>query len=150
MKIDILDDYIRTPEWFRGLSNIYRSTRGLPEPPGGYWASWALVAKREGRPRGGTPPPCPSPNWTRGGGGAPLLPSLLLLLPPSPYGNRKGRGANPTWSRTLPLGRATLGRPPPPSLLYIWGRGHPIDTQFDLLAVCSAPPPQFTPSVIAS
>ena len=26
MKIDILDDYIRTPEWFRGLSDIYRST----------------------------------------------------------------------------------------------------------------------------
>ena len=33
MKIDILDDYIRTPEWFRGLSDIYRSTGGLPEPP---------------------------------------------------------------------------------------------------------------------
>ena len=26
MKIDILDDYIRTPKWFRGLSDIYRST----------------------------------------------------------------------------------------------------------------------------
>ena len=34
MKIDILDDYIRTPEWFRGLSDVYRSTGGLPEPPG--------------------------------------------------------------------------------------------------------------------
>ena len=29
MKIDILDDYIRIPEWFRGLSDIYRST-GCP------------------------------------------------------------------------------------------------------------------------
>ena len=47
MKIDILDDYIRTPEWFRGLSDIYRSTGGLPEPPGGYWASWAQVVEEE-------------------------------------------------------------------------------------------------------
>ena len=31
MKIDILDDYIRTPEWFRGLSDIYCSTGRLPE-----------------------------------------------------------------------------------------------------------------------
>ena len=35
MKIDILDDYIHTPEWFRGLSYIYRSTGRLPEPLGG-------------------------------------------------------------------------------------------------------------------
>ena len=35
MKIDILDDYIRTPEWLRGLSDIYWSTGGLPEPPRG-------------------------------------------------------------------------------------------------------------------
>ena len=33
MKIDILDDYIRTPERFRGLSDVYRTTGGLPEPP---------------------------------------------------------------------------------------------------------------------
>ena len=35
IKIDILDDYIRTPEWFRGVLGIYRSTGGLTEPPGG-------------------------------------------------------------------------------------------------------------------
>ena len=34
IKIDILDDYVQTPEWFWGVSNIYRSTGGLPEPPG--------------------------------------------------------------------------------------------------------------------
>ena len=34
INIDILDDYVRTPEWFRGVSDIYRSTGGLPEPPG--------------------------------------------------------------------------------------------------------------------
>ena len=34
VKIDILDDYVRTPEWFRGVSGIYQSTGGLPELPG--------------------------------------------------------------------------------------------------------------------
>ena len=34
IKIDILDDYVRTPEVFREVSDIYRSTGGLPEPPG--------------------------------------------------------------------------------------------------------------------
>ena len=44
VKIDILDDYVRTPEWFRGVSNIYRSTGGLLEPPGGLnGPTWALV-----------------------------------------------------------------------------------------------------------
>ena len=33
MNIDILDDNIRTPEWFRGLSDIYRSTGGYRNPP---------------------------------------------------------------------------------------------------------------------
>ena len=35
VKIDILDDYVRTPEVFRKVSDIYRSTRGLLEPLGG-------------------------------------------------------------------------------------------------------------------
>ena len=34
IKIDILDGYVRTPEVFREVSDIYRSTGGLPEPPG--------------------------------------------------------------------------------------------------------------------
>ena len=49
VKIDILDDYVRTPEWFRGVSDIYRSTGGLPEPPGEFNGPiWALVEKRRG------------------------------------------------------------------------------------------------------
>ena len=36
IKIDILDDYVRTPEVCRVISDIYRSTGGLPEPPGEY------------------------------------------------------------------------------------------------------------------
>ena len=43
VKIDILDDYVRTPEVFREVSDIYRSTGGYRHPPRGYWASWALV-----------------------------------------------------------------------------------------------------------
>ena len=34
IKIDILDDYVWTSERFRESSGIYRSTEGLPEPPG--------------------------------------------------------------------------------------------------------------------
>ena len=34
IKIDILDDYVRTLEVFPRVSDIYRSTGGLPEPPG--------------------------------------------------------------------------------------------------------------------
>ena len=42
VKIDILDDYIRTLEVFGVVSEKNRSTGGLPEPPRGVnWASWA-------------------------------------------------------------------------------------------------------------
>ena len=34
IKIDIMESYIQTPERFRGSSDKYRSTGGLPEPPG--------------------------------------------------------------------------------------------------------------------
>ena len=35
IKIDILDDYIRTPDEFRGSPDNCRSAGGLWEPPGG-------------------------------------------------------------------------------------------------------------------
>ena len=34
IKIDILDDYIRTPDEFQGSPDNYRSAGGLSEPPG--------------------------------------------------------------------------------------------------------------------
>ena len=34
VKIDILKGYIRTPESFRSVSGIFRSTERLPEPTG--------------------------------------------------------------------------------------------------------------------
>ena len=36
VKIDILDEYVRAPEVFREVSDIYRSTGGLSEPLGEY------------------------------------------------------------------------------------------------------------------
>ena len=36
IKIDTLDDYVRIPEVFREVSDIYRSTGGSPEPLGEY------------------------------------------------------------------------------------------------------------------
>ena len=36
IKIDILEGYVWTPEWFRMSSGIYRSTERLPKPPGKY------------------------------------------------------------------------------------------------------------------
>ena len=35
IKIDILEGYVWTPERFRMSSGIFRSTEGLPKPPGG-------------------------------------------------------------------------------------------------------------------
>ena len=37
IKIDILDDYVWTSEWFRVSLGIYRSTGGSPETPGGVY-----------------------------------------------------------------------------------------------------------------
>ena len=57
MKIDTLEGYVWTPEWFQMSSGIYRSTGRLPEPPRGLnGPTWALVeetgeGQEEGRPR---------------------------------------------------------------------------------------------------
>ena len=133
IKIDILDDYIRTPELFRVISEKTGVPEGVPEPPGEVLG----LSGPEGRERAAAqevaPPPRPSPNWTRGRGCASFflpfslpLPCLLLLL----------HGRTPSWTRKggilLPVGVglppwcAPLGRrPPPPWLLYIRGRGAP-------------------------
>ena len=50
IKIDILEAYIWISETFRVKSGFYRSTGGLPEPPGGYWAYMGHKGEEEGRP----------------------------------------------------------------------------------------------------
>ena len=51
IKIDILDDYIRTPEVFRVISEKAGVPEGLPEPPGEVLG----LSGPEGRERGQQP-----------------------------------------------------------------------------------------------
>ena len=49
IKIDILDDYIRTPDEFRGSPDIYRSAGGvIGTPRGTNGPTWALWEREEG------------------------------------------------------------------------------------------------------
>ena len=139
MKIDILDDSIQTPEWFRGLSDIYRSTEGLPDPPeviGPHGPKWW---KRRGG-QGATARPSPRPKSELDKeGGAPPFPFPLSLLPsPLLLQQEKGGVILPVGGG-LPIGRTKSRRPPPPPpLLYIRGGGHPLGS---LIVVCGAPSP---------
>ena len=124
MKIDILDDYIRTPEWFRGLSDIYRSTGGLLEPPrrlvGLMGPIGGRVEAAKGQPRA---PPRPSPNWTRRG--RPPFPFPFSLLP-SPLLLQHGRGSpTPDGSRTPHGVRQGWPAPSPSSTPLYTGREAP-------------------------
>src|SRR5215216_4945893 len=82
IKIDILEDYIRTPEWFQG-SPEYRGVTGTPRGVNG--PSWALVEVEGSKGAVGHAPPRPKPNWFRARGPASsfllsLSYFLLLLL----------------------------------------------------------------------
>ena len=133
-------DIGRVPGEFGHLPE-YRGVTGTPR--GVIGPTWALREKREGGRRWPRTPPFPSPNRTREGGRP--LPSFSFSLPFS-YSNKERRSPTPGGSRTPPLAR--LLRPaassPPGSFIY-GGRGHPIDTQVDLLAVCGAPLHSYTP-----
>ena len=127
MKIDILDDYIRTPEWFRGLSDEYRSTRGLPEPPGGLMGLMGLMWRRgrgcQGRPRAPSPP---SPNWTRREGRRPPFPSSPLSLPsPLLLGLGKDGVLLPVGVGLLLVRPLLAGHPFPLAPLYTGAGRHP-------------------------
>ena len=123
MKIDILDDYIRTPEWFGG----YRIYTGVPggyhNPPGGYWASWAQVVEEERRPRGSH---ARVPSQVRIGLGRGRRPpfSFSLFFLPSPLLLQHGKGGVllPVGVGLL-MGRAKGGRPLPLLHSFIYGEG---------------------------
>ena len=132
VKIDILDDYIRTSERFRVI-------RVFPEVPGSYgntrkkqWALMGLVEEVEMRPRGSCAP-LPPVRIGQGGGGAPLsflspssFPLLLLQL-------GKEGVLLPVGVGLLP-GTPPPGRPPLPlDPLYTGAGGHPRDTTIDRL-----------------
>ena len=79
INIDILDDYIRTPEVLRVISEKTRVPVGLPEPLGRVLGLMGLRGKERGAASMGRAPPPPSgPNWTRRGAAPPSF------LPPSP------------------------------------------------------------------
>ena len=83
MKIDILDDYIRTPEVFWVISEKTGVPEGYRNPPGEIMGLMGLSGEREGQPGGAARPSSSGPNWTRRGGGAPLSFSLSPFLSPS-------------------------------------------------------------------
>ena len=130
MKIDILGDYIRTPEWFRGLLDIYQSTGGIPEPPRRLMGLMGPSGRRGEAAKGQPRPPPPQVRIGQGGGAAPPL-SFPPLSPSlsSPTLTWKGGVLLPVGVGFL-MGRAKGGRPPPPPpLLYIQGGRHPLETQ---------------------
>ena len=77
VKIDVLDDYIRTSERFR----VIRVFLGVPESYGNtYWALLGHTGKKEKGLKGGRTPPLGLVRIGLGKGGAPFLPSLFPFL----------------------------------------------------------------------
>ena len=56
INIDILDDYIRAPDEFRGSPDNYRIVGGLSEPPGELMGLHGPCERERRRPRAGRPP----------------------------------------------------------------------------------------------
>ena len=117
----------------------YREVTGTPS--GSVWALLGLSGKEEEAAKVGAPP-IPI---RIGVGGRPPFPSPSLLLPSSPTPTREGGILLPPGVGLPPRARDERAGPPPPPLLYIWGRGHPLDMQVDCLAVCGAPLHRFPP-----
>ena len=142
VKIDILDDYIRTSERFRVIRVFlgYRGVTGIrgrsngPHGPSG------------GREEAGRAAPLAQTKLDQGAGPPfllflPLLPSPSPPSFPPPSRSRKEGSPTPTSRRIPPPWRATKGWPASPLLLYIRWQGAPLDTQVDLFQPCAVPPP---------
>ena len=121
IKIDMLDDYIRTPEVFRTLSEKTGVPEGYRNPPGRDNGPHGPWWKERGAARVGRAPPLPLVRIGLGGGGAPLFPSPLFPFLPPPSRSRKGGvllllggGLPPPWrapraGRPLPLAHLCTG-----------------------------------------
>ena len=96
IKIDILDDYIRTPDEFWGSPDIYRSVGGLSELPGDLMGQHGPCGRERRGPRAGRPPPS-GVRIGQGGGRRPLFPPSLPLLP-SPFLLLVGLGKGESYS----------------------------------------------------
>ena len=120
VKIDILDDYIRTSERFR----VIRVFFGVPESYGNsYWALMGHTGKERKASKGGRTPPHGLVRIGLGKGGAPFLLSLSPF--PSPTPTRKGGVLLLVGVGLPPLARLSLGRLPPPCSFIYGGRGAP-------------------------
>ena len=123
VKIDILDDYIRSSERFRVIRVFFGVPESYGNSPGSIWALLGHTGIEErGRKEGGAQPPS-DPNWTRDA--APLSFLLSPSFPPSPTPTRKEGVLLPVGVGLPPWRALLLGRPPPPLLLYIRGQGAP-------------------------
>src|SRR5215216_2661379 len=80
VNIDILDDSIWTPEWFRGYWVHIGVPGGYGNPPGKVMGHMGHKG-RERAAHKGWRAPMGSSNWTRGGGAAPLSFPLSLSFP---------------------------------------------------------------------
>ena len=81
IKIDILDDYIRTPDEFRGSPDKYRSAGRVIGTTGEVMGLIGPRGEREGLPRAGRAPPMGLVRIGLGEGLRPLFPSPPPLLP---------------------------------------------------------------------
>ena len=128
VKIDILDDYIRTSERFR----VIRVFFGVPKSYGNsYWALMGHTGKERKAPKGGRTPPHGLVRIGLGRGGAPFLLSPSPFPFPTP--TRKGGVLLPVGVGLPPWCASPLARHHPLcSIIYGAGR-HPIDTTIDLL-----------------
>ena len=129
VKIDILDDYIRTSERFRVIRVFFGVPKSYGNSPGNIWALLGHTGIEErGQKEGGARHPS-SPNWKRGAAHCSLFLSPSFLLS---YSNKGRRSPTRGGSRTPPLARP----PPRPAASlpcsFIYGAGgHPIDTTID-------------------
>ena len=98
IKIDILGEYVRTPEVFRVISEKTGVPEGYRNPPEELMGHMGLGGKREGRPGWAARPL--GPNWTRGKGAAPPLAlsySLSLSLFLLSYSQKEKGNPTSTW-----------------------------------------------------